>query len=264
MRTLRALPTLFRVGVAQAVAYRAEVFIWVLTTTMPLIMLPVWHAAAEEAPLEGYGQPRFTAYFLAAFVVRQVVGAWASWTINYDVRTGSLSQKLLRPIHPVWTYATENLANIPIRAAIALPVAVLAFVLTGGAYVADDALSWALLPLALLGAWLITFAAHVIVGALSLWLHQSIKVMDVWTMGFFIFSGYLVPIDLFPSWARAVPDWLPFQYQLGFVVELLTGALSREDTLRMLGAQYIWVALLGTLAYVVWKRGIRRYGAFGG
>ena len=48
MRALRALPTLMRVGVSQAVAYRAEMLVWVLTTTMPLIMLPLWHAVAEE------------------------------------------------------------------------------------------------------------------------------------------------------------------------------------------------------------------------
>ena len=38
-RTLRALPTLLRIGVAETVAYRAEFLVWMLTTTMPLIML---------------------------------------------------------------------------------------------------------------------------------------------------------------------------------------------------------------------------------
>ena len=35
-RTLHALPTLLRVGVAETVAYRAEFLVWVLTTTQPL------------------------------------------------------------------------------------------------------------------------------------------------------------------------------------------------------------------------------------
>lgn len=264
MRVLRALPTLMRIGVAEAAAYRAELFVWVLATTMPLIMLPLWHAVAEEAPIQGFGQARFTAYFLAAFVVRQVVGAWASWTINYEVRTGGLNARLLRPLHPVWMYVTENVASIPIRASLALPVGLIAFVVTGGAYVVRDAASWAMVPLALVGAWAISFLAHVAVGALSLWMHQSIKVIDVWTAGFFVFSGYLVPIDLFPWWLRDVPDWLPFQYQLGFPVELLTGSLEEGEALRMLGAQWLWVALMLAVATVLWRRGLRRYGAYGG
>ena len=184
MRLLRALPTLARIGFAEAAAYRAELFIWMLATTMPLIMLPLWHAVAEEAPIQGFGQARFTAYFLAAFVVRQVVGAWASWTINYEVRSGGLSARLLRPLHPVWMYATENLASVPVRAAFALPIGVVAFFVVEGGHVARDATSWLIVPVALSGAWAIAFLAHIIIGALSLWMHQSIKLMDLWQAGF--------------------------------------------------------------------------------
>lgn len=264
MRTLRALPALMRIGVASAVAYRAELLVWVLTTTMPLIMLPLWHAVAEEAPVRGFGQARFTAYFLAAFVVRQVVGAWASWTINYEVRTGALNARLLRPIHPMWAYATENIASMPLRAAIALPVGLAALVFTGGAHVADEAWEWAMLFFALTGAWGITFSVHVLIGALSLWMHQSIKMIDLWSAGFFIFSGYLVPVALFPEWLAGIPAWLPFVYQLGFPVDLLTGALSFEEAGRRLAAQWAWLCLLAMVAAIVWRRGLRRYGAFGG
>lgn len=264
MRSLRALPTLLRVGLASAIAYRAETLIWVLTTSMPLIMLPLWHAVAEEAPVQGFGQARFTAYFLAAFVVRQLVGAWAAWTINYEVRTGALSQRLLRPVHPILVYATETLASIPIRCLVAVPVAVLALVLTGGEHVAREGALWAIVPFALIGAWAITFFAHVAIGALSLWMHQSIKLMDVWTAGFFVLSGYLVPVALFPEPLRGLPPWLPFPYQLGYPVELLTGALSVEEALRGLGAQWAWVAILGVVAVWIWRRGLARYGAYGG
>ena len=53
---LRATPTLFRVGFADVVAYRAEMAIWVLTATMPLIMLALWNAVASQGPVAGYGQ----------------------------------------------------------------------------------------------------------------------------------------------------------------------------------------------------------------
>ena len=211
-RTLRALPALMKMGVARATAYRAEFFIWMLTSTMPLIMLPLWYAVAEEAPIAGFGQPRFAAYFLAGFVIRQVVGAWASWTINLEVRSGTLSQRLLKPIHPMWAYATENIAAIPLRGLMAVPIALVAFFFVETAGMTRDPALLALTPLALIGAWAIGFFVHVAIGSLSLWMHQSIKVIDVWTALFFVFSGYLVPVALFPDWLRWLPDWLPFQY----------------------------------------------------
>jgi len=263
-RLVRALPALARIGLAQALVYRAEVLIWIFTTTMPLIMLPLWHAVAEEAPIGGFSQPRFTAYFLAAFVVRQAVSAWASWTINYEVRSGALNQRLLRPLHPVWFYASENLTALPIRALIALPVGAAAFWLTGGAFFVNDPLTWALVPFALAGAWGIGFSVHVLVGAASLWMHQSIKLIDVWQAGFMVFSGYLVPVELFPAVVRDVPRYLPFVYQLGFPVNLLTGVLSREEALTQLAVQWGWALGLAAAARFAWARGLRRYGAFGG
>lgn len=264
MRTLRALPTIFRIGMASAFAYRAELLVWVLTTMMPLIMLPLWHAVAEEAPIAGFAQTELTAYFLAAFVVRQVTGAWAAWTINYEVRTGALNQRLMRPVHPILFYATENLASIPVRAIVALPVALVAFLVTGGAHVASGAALWLMVPLALAGAWTIAFLAQVIMGSFSLWMHQSIKIVDVWMAGFFVFSGYLVPIQLFPSFAQDLPRWLPFVYTLGYPVDLLTGRLDVDQALHGLAAQWTWIAILGVLAAITWQKGLERYGAYGG
>lgn len=264
MRALRALPAMMKLGAAQGMAYRAEFFIWMLTSTMPLIMLPLWYAVAEEAPIAGFGTSRFTAYFLAGFVVRQLVGAWASWTINYEVRSGALSQRLLKPIHPIWAYMTENLASIPLRGLLAVPAVVLVLAFVDTSHIARGVLTWLMVPLSLIGAWGIGFLVHVSIGALSLWMHQSIKVLDVWTALFFVLSGYLVPVALFPESLRWIPAWLPFVYQHGFPIDLITGVLSHREALRQLGAQWCWVAIMLMVATTLWRRGLRRYGAFGG
>ncbi|MCB9592407.1 MAG: ABC-2 family transporter protein [Sandaracinaceae bacterium] len=264
MRTLRTLPALFKVGFVSALAYRAEFLVWMLTSTLPLIMLPLWHAVAEQAPLAGFSQGRFTAYFFTGFIVRQLVGNWASWTINYEVRSGALSQRLLRPIHPIWFYATESLASIPLRSAFAFPAAVIALLVTDTSNLAHDARLWAMVPVAIFGAWAIGFFAHVAIGALSLWMHQSIKVVEIWSAGFFVFSGYLVPIAVFPRWLQSSPHWMPFEYMHGFPIDLITGALSVEQATRSLGAQWCWVGILGLVTVALWDRGLRRYGAFGG
>src|SRR5262245_10480017 len=47
-RALLAYPTLLKVGFADAIAYRVEFLIWILTTNMPLVMLALWGAVARE------------------------------------------------------------------------------------------------------------------------------------------------------------------------------------------------------------------------
>src|SRR5687768_13767358 len=244
------MPTLIRIGLAESMAYRAELFIWVLTTTMPLVMLPLWMAVAETGPVRGFTGEDFVAYFLATFCVRQVTSAWASWTINYEVKNGTLALRLMRPIHPFWAYAIENLAAIPIRLVVAGPFAIGALLYTSRDRITSDPAMLAVFFASLAGAWAITFLAHVAVGTLSMWTQSSVRVMDIWTAGFFVFSGYLVPIELFPDFIRAVPDWLPFRYQLGFPVEALTRGLSIDQAVAMLGRQ--WAFVLGLAMLCVW------------
>ena len=108
MRTLRAIPTLLRVGLAEAVAYRAEFLVWLLSTNMPLVMLALWSAVARDAPVGRFGQRDFVAYFLAALVVRLMTGAWVVWELTFEIRQGTLAFRLLRPIHPLVAYAVRE------------------------------------------------------------------------------------------------------------------------------------------------------------
>jgi len=262
--TVRALPTLMRVGFAEAVAYRAEMLVWVLSTTMPLIMLALWSAVAADAPVGRFGQRDFLAYFLATFIVRQLTGAWVAWQMSFEVRTGTLSMRLLRPIHPMVSYAVENIAAMPLRLVVALPVALLALVLVGTKTLPHGPVIWAVWCLAVLGGWLITFLANFLIGCLALWTGSSIKVMDVWLVAFMVFSGYLVPVELFPGALRAVVAWLPFRYQIGFPVEVMTGAYALPGALGMLARQWAFVLVLFLAALATWRRGLRRFGAYGG
>jgi ABC-2 type transport system permease protein len=267
--TFKALPTLLRIGFTEAIAYRAEMIIWVLATTMPLIMLALWTAVAEVAPVAGlagrsWSSGSFVAYFLIVFIVRQLISSWAAWEINFEVRQGTLAMRLLRPIHPVTSYMVQNLAYLPQRFVVTLPIVVVLVLSPGFDHLSKSPAVWALWALSLVGGWMITFFANIAIGALSLFIESSVKIMDVWLAAFFVFSGYLFPIDLFPPWLRTASDWLPFRYQIGVPVELVTGGLTVEQALPLLARQWGWALGLLTLAMTLWRVGVRRFQAVGG
>lgn len=268
-RALRAIPALMRVGFVESLAYRAEMIVWVFATTMPFVMMVLWTAVAQVAPVVGLGGKSwsatgFVAYFLCVFTVRQLTSSWACWEINYEVRQGTLAMRLLRPLHPIVGYAVGNLAAIPLRLGVTLPVIVLLFVTEARGRLSTDWKTWALFPLSLIGGWVITFFANVAIGALSLFMESSVKLMDVWLAAFFVFSGYLFPTDLFPDWLTAIARWLPFRYQIGFTVELMMGVHSFEAALAILATQWAWAAALVTIAVALWQRGVNRFQAVGG
>jgi ABC-2 type transport system permease protein len=262
--SLRALPALAKIGIAEAVAYRAEMLVWVLSTTMPLVMLALWSTVASEAPVGRFTQEGFTAYFLSNFIVRQLTGSWAAWEMNFEVRNGSLSMRLLRPVEPIIAYAVENLSAMPLRVLVAIPLAGIMLAVVGTKHLPDDPRVWVIWAAAMLGAWLITFLINICVGCLALFMESSLKIMDVYFVMFMVFSGYLVPVELFPPALRQVVEVLPFRFQIGLPVELMTSAHGWSEALVMLGRQWAYVLLFGATAVLAWKRGLRRYAAYGG
>lgn len=264
MRTLRAVPTLLRIGLAEAVAYRAEFLVWLLSTNMPLVMLALWSAAAADGPIGRYGQAELTAYFLVGLVVRLLTGAWVIWALDAEIKAGTLSYRLLRPVPPLLAYACENLAAVPLRLLLSLPVVAVLLATSAEGQLSAEPLRWALFPLAVAGAWAITFLAMSLVGALAFYVESAGSVFEIWMGLFGVFSGYLVPLDLYPPWLEALSRWLPFRYMLGFPVELATGLLPRDRIGPELAAQWLFVGGLLVLVSLAWRRGLRHFSAVGG
>jgi ABC-2 type transport system permease protein len=261
-RIARALPTLWRVGVASIVAYRAEMIIWILSATLPLVMMAIWNAATEEAPLGLFGPTEVTRYFAVTMVVRQLTGAWVLWELNYMIRTGSLSPQLLRPVNPLVYNLCETVAAIPWRLLVLAPI-VGALVVwrpeilvnPGPARIVAFVLSVAL-------AFLIAWLVQVIFGLAAFWLEQSQGLFSVYFAMWAFLSGYVVPAPLLPEGVDVVARYLPFYATLGAPVDILTDGTS-EPLGAVLASQLGWVVVLGVCTVVLWRRGVRRYGAVG-
>lgn len=264
LRTLRAMPAMLRVGFAEAVAYRAEFVVWLLSTNMPLVMLALWSAVVRDGPVGRFGQAELTSYFLCALIVRLLTGAWVIWELNFEIRQGTLAYRLLRPIHPLVAYACENIAAMPLRIVLSLPIAAALLLTVGKDHLTHDPLLVAIFPIAVFGAWLITFLAMAIVGALAFWLESATSLFEVWLGLFGVFSGYLVPLELFPPWVQAIARALPFRYMLAFPAEMLTGMLPRPRALADLAVQWLFVVALYAGARTAWRLGLRRFAAYGG
>jgi ABC-2 type transport system permease protein len=255
---------MLRVGLAEAVAYRGEFVIWILSTNMPIVMLLLWTAVAREQPLGRFGEAEFGAYFLSTLMVRLVTGSWVVWELNFEIRQGTLARRLLRPVHALLAYAAENLAATPFRVLMCLPIVAIEALWLGSGPWSSDPLHWLLLGPALAGAWAMTFTAMTAIGTLALYWESSQAVFRFWLGLFFVLSGYTIPLELFPPWLRQVVLWLPFRFQLSFPVELQLGLVDRARTVLLLGVQWGYAAFFLGLTLLLWRRGLRRYAAYGG
>jgi ABC-2 type transport system permease protein len=263
MATLRKFGILLRVTWSDALAYRAEVLIWVLTGVLPLVMLAVWRTLAGEDGVGGFSGAEFVTYYVGALSIRQLTGVWIIWDVEREIRLGELSPHLLRPAHPLLRYLAFALSDKPLRLAMVLPIWGLALLFEPDAWPTPDRLSVAALPVAIVLGFLIYFCNQCCIGLLSFWWTQVLAVQDFWFGLYALASGYLVPIDLLPAPLTRVLNVLPFRAMLGFPVDLLLGRLSAAQIGQGLALQLGWFLALFLLMLLMWRRGLRRYSAVG-
>lgn len=264
VRALRAYPTLLRIGLAEAIAYRAEMFVWMLSMTMPLVMLALWSAVAESGSIGRFGQSTFTAYFLGTLVVRQLSGSWVVWEMIYAIREGTFSMRLLRPIHPLVALSAESFAALPMRAFLTSPIIILVIGITDGEHLVSGTGNTLLFFAAMAGAWLLNFTISAIIGTLAMFFQSTMAIWDVWMGSFMLLSGYLVPLELFPAWLERFARISPFAYLQAVPVEILTGLRAGQAAQVAVLAQWMWVAGMMIVLSFLWRRAIRHYEAFGG
>ena len=184
----------------------------------------IWHAVAADGPVGRFDQRAFTAYYLGVLAVRLLTSNWAVWQLSMEIRDGTLSAKLLRPIHPILALAAEHLSAVPMRAAVISPVVAILIYSGWDRLLRHDrralghlcSLRWSAPGCSI-------FFSMVLMGSLSFFLESALGIFELWLGVHAIFSGYLVPLEALPRWVRGAADVLPFRFMLGFPVETLVG-----------------------------------------
>jgi ABC-2 type transport system permease protein len=262
MWTLRKARALFIKAFAVMTEYRAEVIIWMLAASLPLIMMLIWMGLAEDGPVGSYSAQDFAVYFLAVFFVRQLTVVWVIWELEREIRLGELSPKLLRPLDPYWQHLMDNLAEKAVRLPIVFIPVVLGLWLTG-ASITFRASSLLFFIAAVVFALMIRFNRQYSFGLLTFWTDQVTGLEQVWFALYIALSGAVIPLDLLPEGLQGIIMFTPFPYKIAFPVQLLLGRLSSEEIMRGFAIQLFWVVVFILLRLFLWRRGLQRYGATG-
>lgn len=261
---LRAYPALLRVGLADMFAYRAELVVWLLTMNMPLVMMALWTAVAKSGPVGRFGQREFVAYYLGMLLVRIITGSWLVWELTMEIRNGTLAPRLLRPIHPLWAHSAMQLAAVPLRAILVSPLLLVLYFTAGERLPLHEPARLAIVVAAIAGAWILLFLIMAIIGTLAAYVESALSIFDVWLGAQAVLSGYLVPLELLPTWVARAARYLPFRYILGFPVETLIGLESTSSALHELGMQALFIAASLVVTLGLWRAALKRFAAFGG
>jgi ABC-2 type transport system permease protein len=184
-----------------------------------------------------------------------------SRTIAEMVKDGSVAYLLNKPYHFLLYQASVWMGD---------SLSCMGFnLLAGGAVVwylvgpPPDPRGWPFTLVVMMIAWLLDFCVAAMIG-LAAFVAEDVAAFEwIYSKFLFILGGMLIPLDFFPPWLRSVAQALPFAYTVYgparfFVQPSMAGFFS-----LVLG-QLFWLAVLGGLVLLFYRRGTTRLAINGG
>jgi ABC-2 type transport system permease protein len=259
-RVIKIVQAFLSVYYAYMLEYRAELFLWALSGTLPLIMMGVWTKASQGGQF-GLGPGDFARYFLAVFLIRQFTVVWVVWEFEKEVVQGRLSPRLLQPVDPVWHHVAGHVSERLARLPFALVLVGLFFLLYPEAIWQPSLNRVLLFILTTVMAFTLRFLMQYTFALLAFWTERASAIEQFSFLFYLFLSGMIAPLEVFPSSVREVSLWTPFPYLIHFPVAILIGL--PVDIVRGILVMLSWSLLFFILNRWLWRKGLKQYSGMG-
>ena len=257
---LRVTRSLFSTYYAYMLEYRAELFIWVLSNSLPFILMGAWLKASENNSF-GLTSLEFIRYFLAVFIVRQFNIVWVIWDFERELISGQLSHRLLQPIDPFWHHLINHIAERFARIPMLVVLIVLFFILYPQSFWIPSLSTGLITTFIVAIAFLLRFLIQYNFGLLSFWTERASAIEQLWFLSYIFLSGIIAPLEVFPPMMREIVLWTPFPYMVYFPAAILVG--KAVDIWQGLGVMAGWMGISFIVNRWLWRKGIKQYSGMG-
>ncbi|HEX5323827.1 MAG TPA: ABC-2 family transporter protein [Capsulimonadaceae bacterium] len=250
-----------------ALVYKANATIWLMTDTVPAILMPlIWlNSYNGRATIGGFTPSAMVVYYMVVLFLTCVVESHIMWDMNNDVKQGKFNVYLTRPYsYMAYAYAS-NLSWRLMRTIMFVPLFAVVLWLFHPWVRWNPQLydfGWRFWLAVVLGH-VVSFGLTYAMGLLSLYLVEARSVYNFYYLPLVIFSGQIAPLTFFPQWMLTLARFLPFSYTLSLPAQIFIGHVHGRDVWMGYAGQLAWIAVSFSAAALLWRGGLKRYTAFG-
>lgn len=221
------------------------------------------YTSLQVNDIDGFAFPQILWYLVLGETIYMGLPR-ISALVDSEVKSGQLAYTLNRP----YSYALYHYGLYLGKLALALPINFCLGGVVAYLQVGLPPFAWgnllAALPALLLGLTL-HFLIAFCIGLLAFWFEDTASFYLLYSRVMMILGGMLLPLDLFPQGLRQVAAVLPISLIIYAPAKLAVGAGSEALSAgRVLLAQGVWIALVGTVTAIIYSRGVRRVNVHGG
>lgn len=275
---LRVWWTMLVISIEERLVYRGDFALGTLMRFLPIVtQVFLWTAVfstTARGDIAGYSRNDIVAYYLLTMLSRAFSSMPGLATgIARSIRDGSIKKFLVQPVDYVaFLFASRIAHKLVYYAVAAAPFALVFFLCRSFFPPLPPVATVAAFLLSLLLSFLLGFFLEATLGMLGFWFLEISSLVFGYMLVQYLLSGHMFPIDMLAGIPTGLPGtsladvvtWLPFQFTAYFPAAVWLGKVQGAELVRLLVVEAAWVVVMAVACRLAWRRGTRRYSAFGG
>jgi len=251
-------------GMKDALAYRWDFIIdFFGQALVPVgIQLILWHAIFKQngnTTFAGMTHTELLAYTWTSLLFTQIRGGNYDFSLIEMIRTGALSQSLLRPVGPVEFVFWRGFGDKLFTATFCLLLGIIATFFAGHS-ITNLIMG---MMLAILGN-VIHYLFGAALSAAAFYWENAFSILMVKNMTVSLLSGEILPLSIVPHKYAIIWQSTPFYLYVYGPTQVALGNWSHEVWLHHMMIGFIWLFAFAIALKITWKISIHRYQGIGG
>jgi ABC-2 type transport system permease protein len=268
MNGLRKVAAIAETAWNSYICYRVNFIVEVVASLFTMmITVFLWKTIFSESgdgKIGGYDFHEMLTYLVGAWILFNVSDISMGDRPDASIRSGELSNLLVKPISPLTVWFLEDLFRKIVFFIVAVQGFLILLLVFRNFLIPPPAVSCLVISLLVAGfGTILHFLMFNSLSLLCFWmdttwgLRFSVKVI------FEIASGSIIPLTLFKGIAASALKLLPFQFFAFVPMQIYLGRMTLNETGNVIILEIFWIIFFGVIGLVIWNKGIKKYQAFG-
>ncbi|TGM57013.1 hypothetical protein EHQ97_10800 [Leptospira adleri] len=244
--------------------YRLEYFTGVLNAVLYLaILTSVWQSVAGDESEIGRTKESLILYAVISTLIKVSFGR-QDGLVSSKIKNGTIVFDLLKPIRfPLIVFADTIGVSVYHLLSRSFPLLILSFAVLDIGFAPRIQTILSFLCVYVL-AFIIFFLIGFMISSLSFYFTEIFSFFLLYFALITLFSGAVIPLDLFPDFLKNVSSWLPFAYLYYYPTQVLTSQPIGMEFAELIARYFLMIGILTAGASTIYLSGLKRLELAGG
>jgi len=248
--------------------YRLNFILWRFRSFLSFITLLIfWEAIyGSRTTIFGYQKSQMIAYVLGIALLRGIVLGSRSIDMAGQIKSGELTAIILRPLNIFKFWLAKDLADKILNTLftfLEIFVAIKLFNLPF--YLPQQPLTYLVFLIVVILALFLYFFVSFAISTTAFWTDDTWATRWLFGIVFVDFlSGTYFPLDILPKAFVRLINLTPFPYLVYFPIKIWNEQIPNFEILKIISICFLWLIFFYLVAIIIWRKGAKNYGAYGG